>query len=109
MEDNELGNGHDFMSGAGKKSSVATDVIPIAEDAQNERIDVAAQGKANEASTRVSHACNKPVRQLSTEQSGLFLYVDIHGHASKRGIFMYGNHFKDMETKVSVFAPRKCL
>ena len=33
--------------------------------------------------------------------TGLFLYVDIHGHASKRGIFMYGNHFDDLETKIS--------
>lgn len=33
--------------------------------------------------------------------SGLFLYVDIHGHASKRGIFMYGNYFNDVETQAS--------
>ena len=25
---------------------------------------------------------------ISSKNSGLFLYVDIHGHASKRGIFM---------------------
>jgi len=29
-------------------------------------------------------------------ESGLFLYVDMHGHATKRGIFMYGNHFNDL-------------
>ena len=34
-------------------------------------------------------------------ESNVFLYVDIHGHASKRGIFMYGNHFDDLETKIS--------
>ena len=34
-------------------------------------------------------------------KSNLLLYVDIHGHASKRGIFMYGNHFSDMETKIA--------
>ncbi|XP_047983980.1 cytosolic carboxypeptidase-like protein 5 [Leguminivora glycinivorella] len=32
--------------------------------------------------------------------SGLFLYIDLHGHASKKGIFMYGNHFEDSEASV---------
>ncbi|XP_026482048.1 cytosolic carboxypeptidase-like protein 5 [Ctenocephalides felis] len=27
-------------------------------------------------------------------KSALFLYIDMHGHASKRGIFMYGNHIR---------------
>jgi hypothetical protein len=33
-------------------------------------------------------------------KSGLYAYVDIHGHASKRGIFCYGNHFNDLDAKV---------
>ena len=33
----------------------------------------------------------------NSEDSGLFLYIDFHGHASKKGIFMYGNHFDDPE------------
>lgn len=32
--------------------------------------------------------------------SGLFLYMDMHGHASKKGIFMYGNHFDNMADSV---------
>ncbi|XP_043193737.1 cytosolic carboxypeptidase-like protein 5 [Amphibalanus amphitrite] len=32
--------------------------------------------------------------------SNLFLYMDMHGHASKRGCFMYGNHFSCDETMV---------
>ncbi|XP_022825155.1 cytosolic carboxypeptidase-like protein 5 isoform X1 [Spodoptera litura] len=32
--------------------------------------------------------------------SGLYLYIDLHGHASKKGIFMYGNHFDDLESCV---------
>ena len=38
-----------------------------------------------------------PVKQ---GESGLFMYVDIHGHASKRGMFMYGNYFDDPETRI---------
>ena len=42
-----------------------------------------------------------PLYRPKQGETGLFLYVDIHGHASKRGIFMYGNHFDDLETKIS--------
>ena len=42
-----------------------------------------------------------------TPDSGLFLYVDVHGHASKRGIFMYGNHFDETDAKVdSMLLPK---
>ncbi|XP_018570868.1 cytosolic carboxypeptidase-like protein 5 isoform X2 [Anoplophora glabripennis] len=37
---------------------------------------------------------------VNSNESNLFLYLDMHGHASKKGIFMYGNHFDDMERNV---------
>ena len=42
-------------------------------------------------------------------KSNLFLYVDIHGHASKRGIFMYGNHFADMDNKIAAMLLPKLM
>ncbi|BES91621.1 cytosolic carboxypeptidase-like protein 5-like [Nesidiocoris tenuis] len=37
---------------------------------------------------------------IPPEESGLFLYIDMHGHASKKGIFMYGNHFDNVMDNV---------
>jgi len=37
---------------------------------------------------------------VNSNESGLFLYLDLHGHASKKGVFMYGNHFDDLERRV---------
>lgn len=36
----------------------------------------------------------------SSDNSGLYLYIDLHGHASKKGVFMYGNHFTDSEDTI---------
>ncbi|CAH0391215.1 unnamed protein product [Bemisia tabaci] len=38
---------------------------------------------------------NQPKAGCESPDSELFLYVDFHGHASKKGIFMYGNHFSN--------------
>uniref|UniRef100_A0A0A9YG00 Cytosolic carboxypeptidase-like protein 5 n=1 Tax=Lygus hesperus TaxID=30085 RepID=A0A0A9YG00_LYGHE len=38
--------------------------------------------------------------KITSEESGLFLYVDCHGHASKKGNFMYGNHFENVNDNV---------
>lgn len=35
-----------------------------------------------------------------TEKSNMFLYIDLHGHASKKGIFMYGNHLTNASEAV---------
>nr|CAI5859940.1 unnamed protein product [Callosobruchus analis] len=37
---------------------------------------------------------------VNSNESGIFMYLDLHGHASKKGVFMYGNHFNDIERNV---------
>lgn len=47
-----------------------------------------------EHSSKMEEGIEKP------EKSNLFLYMDFHGHASKKGIFMYGNHFQSTNEAV---------
>ena len=38
-----------------------------------------------------------PEALLATKRSGIAFYVDLHAHATKRGVFMYGNYFGNAE------------
>ena len=37
---------------------------------------------------------------IPPHESGVAFYVDLHGHASKRGCFIYGNHIENEEDQV---------
>jgi hypothetical protein len=39
-------------------------------------------------------------KAASTRPKGLALFVDLHAHASKRGVFIYGNHLEDTEQHI---------
>ncbi|XP_057338339.1 cytosolic carboxypeptidase-like protein 5 isoform X2 [Microplitis mediator] len=54
--------------------------------------------RTESANSKNSSTASNPPR--SSEHSGLFLYVDLHGHASKKGIFMYGNYFDDPDDTI---------
>ena len=53
----------------------------------------ACQEKDNTCSDSVANTNNIPEALLTTKQSGIVFYVDLHAHATKRGVFMYGNYF----------------
>ena len=40
------------------------------------------------------------LREILPHESGIAFYVDLHGHASKRGCFMYGNYIESEDLQV---------
>ena len=52
-----------------------------------------ADSVANSDNIPVANSDNIPEALLTTKKSGIAFYVDLHAHATKRGVFMYGNYF----------------
>ncbi len=55
----------------------------------------------------VVNSDNMPEALLTTKNSGIAFYVDLHAHATKRGVFMYGNYFgNDLEQAENMLFPK---
>lgn len=46
------------------------------------------------------HLSDPKLKEIPPSESGIAFYVDLHGHASKRGCFIYGNYFEDEDTQL---------
>jgi hypothetical protein len=42
-------------------------------------------------------AATKAITQYATEYKNLWMYIDFHAHASKKGVFIFGNALPDVE------------
>ncbi|KAL5016457.1 hypothetical protein ScPMuIL_006046 [Solemya velum] len=50
--------------------------------------------------TNAPHLQHAKLKEILPHESGVAFYVDLHGHASKRGCFIYGNYFENEDTQV---------
>lgn len=46
------------------------------------------------------HLSHPRLLSIPPRSSGIAFYVDLHGHAAKRGCFIYGNYFEEEETQI---------
>ncbi|XP_065338340.1 cytosolic carboxypeptidase-like protein 5 isoform X1 [Cloeon dipterum] len=68
-------------------------------------------GAATFENALLSERSKKNGSELPQEptESGIFMYLDLHGHASKKGVFMYGNHFENIEDSIETFLMPKVM
>ena len=77
-----------------KSQSVSTQQLPIVTSGQSNESDERGICCDNEDTCKDSVTNSDiPEALLTTRRSGIAFYVDLHAHATKRGVFMYGNYF----------------
>ncbi|XP_052225605.1 cytosolic carboxypeptidase-like protein 5 isoform X2 [Dreissena polymorpha] len=59
--------------------------------------------------TNAPHLAHESLKDIQPSESGIAFYVDLHGHASKRGCFIYGNYIEHEDTQVENMLFPKCI
>ena len=53
-----------------------------------------------DGTTYAPHLSDSKLQEIPPSESGIAFYVDLHGHASKRGCFIYGNYLENEDMQV---------
>ncbi|XP_067929451.1 cytosolic carboxypeptidase-like protein 5 [Watersipora subatra] len=85
-------NGYDALKNEGRDSEVAMKRCSSETSEQMDTYSI--------IGGEVPHLSHPRLRFIPAQESGIAFYVDLHGHASKRGCFMYGNHLTEEEKVV---------
>ncbi|XP_055610573.1 uncharacterized protein LOC129757387 isoform X2 [Uranotaenia lowii] len=63
---------------------------------RNEFFNSTSQKSLNISMDYLAQLDDKIDKAMYEDRSNMFLYIDLHGHASKKGVFMYGNHLPNI-------------
>ncbi|KAM8953323.1 cytosolic carboxypeptidase-like protein 5 [Pelodytes ibericus] len=78
-----------------------TSILPGREDfIREKKVGILGQDQNPDPGDQDNMQPTDTMASIPSQQSGIAFYVDLHGHASKRGCFMYGNHFSEENDQV---------